>query len=120
MILPNFAYVQPKSMKEAVQLLSSGGSRIHAGGTDLLGCLRDDIFSAKKVVSLNRLKDLRGKIVVLDFWTFCCVNCLHVLEELRPLEEKYADSLVLIGVHSPKFEHEADADALAGRAVDPI
>lgn len=59
------------------------------------------------------LADLRGRIVVLDFWTFCCVNCLHVLDELRPLEEKYADSLVLIGVHSPKFEHETDADALA-------
>lgn len=59
------------------------------------------------------LADLRGRIVVLDFWTFCCVNCLHVLEELRPLEEKYDDSLVLIGVHSPKFEHETDADALA-------
>jgi thiol-disulfide isomerase/thioredoxin len=59
------------------------------------------------------LADLRGRIVVLDFWTFCCVNCLHVLDELRPLEERYADSLVLIGVHSPKFEHEADPDALA-------
>jgi thiol-disulfide isomerase/thioredoxin/DNA-binding beta-propeller fold protein YncE len=59
------------------------------------------------------LADLRGRIVVLDFWTFCCVNCLHVLDELRPLEQEYADSLVLIGVHSPKFEHEADPAALA-------
>ena len=58
------------------------------------------------------LADLRGRIVVLDFWTFCCVNCLHVLDELRPLEERYDDALVLVGVHSPKFEHEADADAL--------
>ena len=58
------------------------------------------------------LTSLRGKVVVLDFWTFCCVNCLHVLDELRPLEEKYGDQLVLIGVHSPKFEHEADRDAL--------
>jgi thiol-disulfide isomerase/thioredoxin len=60
-----------------------------------------------------RLADLRGKIVVLDFWTFCCINCLHVLDELRPLEDKYADVLVVIGVHSPKFEHEKDPDALA-------
>jgi len=60
-----------------------------------------------------RLADLRGKVVLLDFWTFCCINCLHVLDELRPLEEKYADVLVTIGVHSPKFVHEADPAALA-------
>ncbi|HET7735465.1 MAG TPA: thioredoxin-like domain-containing protein [Nocardioidaceae bacterium] len=58
------------------------------------------------------LADLRGRAVLLDFWTFCCVNCLHVLDELRPLEEKYAQELVVIGVHSPKFVHEADPDAL--------
>lgn len=60
-----------------------------------------------------RLADLRGKVVVLDFWTFCCVNCLHVLDELRPVEERFADELVIVGVHSPKFLHEADPDALA-------
>ncbi|MGO2756285.1 thioredoxin-like domain-containing protein [Brachybacterium alimentarium] len=59
------------------------------------------------------LEALRGKIVLLDFWTFCCVNCLHVLDELRPLEAKWADELVVIGVHSPKFEFEKDPDALA-------
>jgi thiol-disulfide isomerase/thioredoxin len=59
------------------------------------------------------LADLRGKIVLLDFWTFCCINCLHVLDEMRPLEEKYGDVLVIIGVHSPKFEHERDPEALA-------
>ncbi len=59
------------------------------------------------------LADLRGKIVLLDFWTFCCVNCLHVLDELRELEDRYADVLVTIGVHSPKFAHEADPDAVA-------
>ena len=59
------------------------------------------------------LEALRGKIVLLDFWTFCCINCLHVLDELRPLEEQYSDVLVTVGVHSPKFEHEADPDALA-------
>lgn len=60
-----------------------------------------------------RLADLRGKVVLLDFWTFCCINCLHVLDELRPLEAEFEDVLVTIGVHSPKFVHEADPDALA-------
>ena len=59
------------------------------------------------------LERLRGKVVVLDFWTFCCINCLHVLDELRPLEAKYGDALVVVGVHSPKFDHERDPDALA-------
>lgn len=58
------------------------------------------------------LADLRGRIVVLDFWTFCCVNCLHVLDELRELEEKHRDTLVIIGVHSPKFVHEAEHTAV--------
>ena len=60
-----------------------------------------------------RLADLRGRFVLLDFWTFCCINCLHVIDELRSLEEAHADELVVIGVHSPKFLHEADPDALA-------
>ncbi len=59
------------------------------------------------------LADLRGRFLLLDFWAFCCVNCLHVLDELRPLEEKYAEELVVVGVHSPKFVHEADPEALA-------
>ncbi|MET9469567.1 NHL domain-containing thioredoxin family protein [Streptomyces sp. NPDC006544] len=58
------------------------------------------------------LADLRGKCVVVDFWTFCCVNCLHVLDELRELEEKHRDTVVIIGVHSPKFVHEAEHAAV--------
>lgn len=58
------------------------------------------------------LADLRGSIVVLDFWTFCCVNCLHVLDELRELEERHRDSVVVVGVHSPKFVHEAGHQAV--------
>jgi thiol-disulfide isomerase/thioredoxin len=59
------------------------------------------------------LADFRGRFLLADFWAFCCLNCLHVLDELRPLEEKYAEELVVVGVHSPKFVHEADPDALA-------
>jgi thiol-disulfide isomerase/thioredoxin len=59
------------------------------------------------------LADLRGSFVLLDFWTFCCINCLHVIDELRPLEAKYSDVLVVVGVHSPKFVHETDHAAVA-------
>ncbi|AJE83899.1 MULTISPECIES: NHL domain-containing thioredoxin family protein [Streptomyces] len=58
------------------------------------------------------LAGLRGRIVILDFWTFCCINCLHVLDELRELEEKHRDTVVVIGVHSPKFVHEAEHAAV--------
>lgn len=58
------------------------------------------------------LKSLRGRVVLLDFWTYCCVNCLHVLPDLRYLEAKYPDCLTVIGVHSAKFDHEKAADAV--------
>ena len=62
------------------------------------------------------LADLKGKVILLDFWSFCCINCLHIIEELRPLEERFGDALVVVGVHSPKFEHERVHEALE-RAV---
>jgi xanthine dehydrogenase YagS FAD-binding subunit len=59
-MLPGFAYVRPTSLKEAVRHLASGRTRIHAGGTDLLGCLRDGVFAADKVVSIGGLRLLKG------------------------------------------------------------
>ena len=56
------------------------------------------------------LEELRGKIVLLDFWTFCCINCHHVLPDLAKLEEKYKNELVVIGVHTAKFEAERDTE----------
>ncbi|MCA9178071.1 MAG: redoxin domain-containing protein [Planctomycetales bacterium] len=53
-----------------------------------------------------KLQNLRGKFVLLDFWTYCCINCIHILPELKKLEQKYGDQLVVIGVHSAKFETE--------------
>jgi len=86
----------------------SGGRQARVRAPELRG--RNWLNTGGKALTL---RDLRGKIVLLDFWTFCCINCLHVLDELRPLEEKYGDVLVVIGVHSPKFQHERDPDALA-------
>ena len=61
------------------------------------------------------IQGLRGQVVVLDFWTSCCVNCMHVLPILRDLEERHRnDPLVVIGVHSAKFEGEKDARQILG------
>ena len=59
-MLPNFAYIRVRSLDEAIEHLSTEGARIHAGGTDLLGCLREQVFEAKKVVSISGLNSLRG------------------------------------------------------------
>src|SRR5262245_55271106 len=59
-----------------------------------------------------KLQDLKGKVVVLDFWTFCCINCIHTLPDLARLEKKYANELVVIGVHSAKFANEKNTDAI--------
>lgn len=57
-----------------------------------------------------RLAELRGKIVLLDFWTYCCINCMHILPDLAYLERKYRNELVVIGVHAAKFANEREAD----------
>jgi thiol-disulfide isomerase/thioredoxin len=59
-----------------------------------------------------RLGDLQGKFVLLDFWTFCCINCIHLQSDLKKLEERFPDELVVIGVHSPKFDNEKDEKSL--------
>lgn len=58
------------------------------------------------------LSDLRGRIVLLDFWTYCCINCMHVLPDLKILEERYPNELVVIGVHSAKFTNEGQNDTI--------
>ena len=65
------------------------------GGTDWL--------NTDKPISLA---DLKGRIVLLDFWTLCCINCIHTLPDLAKLEARYPGILVVIGVHSPKFDNE--------------
>ncbi|MEO5745223.1 MAG: thioredoxin-like domain-containing protein [Terracoccus sp.] len=82
-------------------------SRVRVRAPELVG--RGWLGTGGQALSLE---GLRGRVVVLDFWTFCCVNCLHALEELRAVEALFPDVLTIIGVHSPKFEHEADPDAV--------
>lgn len=55
-------------------------------------------------------EDLKGRIILLDFWTFCCINCMHVIPDLHYLEEEFGDKLTVIGVHSAKFTNERDKE----------
>lgn len=64
-----------------------------------------------------QLAGLKGKVVILDFWTYGCINCIHVLEDLKRLEKKYHPHLVIIGVHTPKFEREKNIQALRNIVV---
>ncbi|MEV6163546.1 NHL domain-containing thioredoxin family protein [Streptomyces sp. NPDC052052] len=90
---PSAAPAPRRTRVRAPELIGKGGW-LNTGGKDL------------------KLADFRGRVLILDFWTFCCVNCLHVLDELRELEEKHRDTVVIVGVHSPKFVHEADHQAV--------
>jgi thiol-disulfide isomerase/thioredoxin len=56
------------------------------------------------------LAALKGKVVLLDFWTYGCINCIHIIPDLKRLEHKYPNQLVVIGVHSAKFENEKDTE----------
>jgi DNA-binding beta-propeller fold protein YncE len=59
-----------------------------------------------------KLADLRGRVVLLDFWTLCCINCIHTLVDLAKLEAKYPGILVVIGIHTPKFPNERNTESI--------
>lgn len=61
--------------------------------------------------------DLHGKVVILDFWTYGCINCIHVLADLKRLEEKYGHRLLVIGVHTPKFDNEKNLETVRNIVV---
>lgn len=85
---------KPEEKKQAAPELDGGVAWLNTGGP------------------LSLKKDLKGKIVLLDFWTLCCINCIHVMPDLAKLEKKYPNELVVIGVHSPKFENEKDTNSI--------
>jgi xanthine dehydrogenase YagS FAD-binding subunit len=59
-VISNFTYVRAGSVAEAVKALGAKGAKIHAGGTDLLGCMRDQVFEVERVVSISRIEEMRG------------------------------------------------------------
>lgn len=56
------------------------------------------------------ISGLKGKVILLDFWTYGCINCIHIIPDLKKLEAKYQKELVVIGVHSAKFDNERDTE----------
>lgn len=94
------AYNLPRPAMSQTQVLATEGVRAPEFPTGFTW------FNTQKPLSLRAL---RGKVVLLDFWTYGCINCMHVLPDLKKLEQKYAQELVVISVHSAKFETESDA-----------
>ncbi len=66
-------------------------------------------FNVSQPLSMS---DLRGKIVLLDFWTAGCINCQHIIPDLTRLEDEFADELVIIGVHSGKYDREQEDESV--------
>ena len=62
-----------------------------------------------------RMSDFRGRVVLLDFWTYCCINCMHVLPDLKRLEQKYPE--LVGGVHSAKFTGERELENIREAVV---
>jgi DNA-binding beta-propeller fold protein YncE len=91
--------------------VSDTGTQPSAGGPipapDLDGAV--DWLNVSAPITMLQL---RGKVVILDFWTYGCVNCMHVLKDLMTLAERFRDELVVIGVHSPKFPNERNSENL--------
>ena len=85
------AYPRPQKLKMPADIFDGGTDWLNTSGP-------------------IELKDLKGKIVIIDFWTYCCINCMHVLPDLKYLEKKYPNELVVIGCHSAKFENEKESE----------
>lgn len=63
--------------------------------------------------------DLRGKVVLIDVWTYGCWNCYNSFPWLRSVEEKFADQdFTVIGIHTPEFDHEKDRDNVVKKIAE--
>lgn len=93
-------------------VLAQGETRVYAGNPQVPAPEFPAGLEWINVDGPLSIQDLRGKAVILDFWTYGCINCLHVIPALKAVEEKYGDELVVIGVHSAKFSNEGESENL--------
>ncbi|MEZ4861626.1 MAG: thioredoxin-like domain-containing protein [Caldilineaceae bacterium] len=86
-----------------------------SGGIDLYATAAPEFPPDLEWLNTDRpltLAQLRGKVVLLDFWTYGCINCIHNFPELKRLQERFPDELVIIGIHSAKFTNEGQTENL--------
>jgi xanthine dehydrogenase YagS FAD-binding subunit len=107
-MLPNFAYIRPKTLKAAIKQASSDGARVHAGGIDLLVCLRDGVFDATKVVSISGLKELKGiKETSNGGLSIGAMTTITEVAENAVIKERYAAlAQGAAQVASPQLRHQ--------------
>jgi CO/xanthine dehydrogenase FAD-binding subunit len=107
-MLPGFTYVRPLSVAEALRECASDSAVLHAGGTDLLGCLRDGVFSAGKVVALSGLKELRGTRMTRDGGLrIGALSCLAEVAAHPLVTERYAAlAQAAASVASPQLRNQ--------------
>ena len=98
-------------------MLSACSAQPDAGGSAMRSVRAPELEPNRGWLNTDRplrfSDELKGRVVLLDFWTYCCINCMHVLPDLAYLEKKYADEpFQVIGVHSAKFENEASRETI--------
>src|SRR3989441_575193 len=92
-----------RDSQEGLEMATQDGARMRA----------PELNGARGWLNTDRpltLSALKGKVVLLDFWTYGCINCMHIIPDLKRLERKYPNELVVIGVHSAKFANEKETE----------
>ena len=118
---PSQSYVQQKQLEESVDQLSTKAGNIVTvmlNKTAFTEIDKNNFPSAPELQGITsyintengkpiKLADLKGKVVLFDFWTYTCINCIRTIPYLNEWYDRYADQgFVVLGVHSPEFEFE--------------
>lgn len=106
-MMPNFRYVRPQSLTEAIKELGEPDSRVHAGGTDLLGCLHDGVFAASKLVAIGGLRELRGITPSASGTRIGALTTLSEIADSRVIFQQYkALAQAARSVASPQLRNQ--------------
>src|SRR3954469_17357446 len=102
-IFGGVAGLSPAGLAQSVAPVAGGAENPYVRRVAAPGLEGGEWVNVPKPLSLA---EFRGRFVLLGFWTFCCINCMHVLPELKKLEHAFPNELVIVGIHSAKFQGE--------------